>query len=74
MEMPLFVKLEKYDEITRTLRMIRAKVDEARASLEKIKEIKTQEDKEMESWSQELETIQEKINKIEDSLQTTQGQ
>lgn len=72
--MPLFVKLEKYDEITRTLRMIRAKVDEARASLEKIKEIKTQEDKEMESWSQELETIQEKINKIEDSLQTTQGQ
>lgn len=72
--MPLFVKLEKYDEITRTLRMIRAKVDEARASLEKIKEIKMQEDKEMESWSQELETIQEKINKIEDSLQTTQGQ
>ncbi len=74
MEMPLFVKLEKYDEISRTLRMIRQKLDEAQGSLEKIKDLKAQEDKEMESWNQELEKIQERVTKVEDGLQATTNQ
>lgn len=73
MEMPLFVKLEKYEEISRSLHMIRAKLDEAQSSLEKIKDLKSQEDKEMESWNQELQRIQEKVSKIEDTLQATTG-
>ncbi len=71
MEMPLFVKVEKYDEITKTVRMVRSKLDEAKKSLARIKELKDQEDKEMQSWNQEIERIQGKINAIEQSLQTT---
>ncbi len=71
MEMPLFVKVEKYDEITKTVRMVRSKLDEAQKSLARIKELKDQEDKEMQSWNQEIERIQGKINAIEQSLQTT---
>ena len=71
MDMPLFVKVEKYDDITKTIRMVRSKLHEAKSSLEKIKELKTQEDKELESWNQEIDGIQEKINKIEESLVTT---
>jgi len=72
MEMPLFVKLEKYEEISRSLRIIRAKLDEAHASLDKVRDLKSQEDKEIEAWNQEIEKIHEKISKIEDTLQATQ--
>lgn len=72
MEMPLFVKVDRYEEIAKTVRMVRAKLDEAQKSLAHIHELKEQEDKEMESWSQEIERIQGKISAIEQSLQTSQ--
>lgn len=66
--MPIFVRVEKYDDISKTIAKIKEKMKEAKTSLDKIMDLRTQEEKEIEEWSAELESVEERIATIEDTL------
>ena len=67
-EMPVFVKLDDYKDITDIINLAREKVQEAKAVLNRINDLKEKEDSEIESWRQELADIDAKISDIDKRL------
>ena len=66
--MPVFVKIEDYKNIIEVLDLLKKKLDDARQSLEKITELKSKEDSEIELWQSELEEVERKIEFIDRTL------
>ena len=67
-EMPVFVKIEDYQNIVDILRITQDKLKKAKALMERINELKEQEDSEINSWSQELEDIDQRLDDINKTL------
>ncbi len=65
---PIFVKIDKHRELMQTLDEVKAKLKEARDALQKIEELKVQEDKEIAQWNAELAKAEEKLDFVHDSL------
>ena len=65
---PVFVKIDRYNEVLDLVRMLRKKLDEARDTLMKINELKNEEDHQMELWQNALGEIEKKIDFVEHSL------
>jgi len=65
---PIFVKVDEYNKILQTLEMIKGKVNEAKATLENIKELKKEEDSEIDLWSVTLQDIEKKLNDMDQEL------
>jgi hypothetical protein len=65
---PIFIKIEDYKDVLDIINLIKHKIKEAQSNLEKITEIKKQEDNEIELWSHTLEEIEKKIDYIDRSL------
>ena len=65
---PIFVKISKYKEALSSFEMLKKKVYETSSILEKIREIKQQEEMQIEEWQKELEIIKEKLNAINNKL------
>ncbi|MCP3683025.1 MAG: hypothetical protein GY861_10070 [bacterium] len=61
MNAPVFVKIDKYKKITQNLNSVRNKLEEAKRSLRKIEELKTNEDNELLTWKNELNKVEEKL-------------
>lgn len=66
--MPVFVKIDNYKSIIEVLDLLKIKLADARKSLEKIAELKNQEDAELEQWESELEEVERKIDFIDSTL------
>jgi len=66
--MPVFVKVDEYDEVLGLVKMIRKKIDEAKETLLKINELKNEEDHQLEIWQNNLAEVEKKIDFIEHSL------
>ena len=66
--MPVFVKVEEYNEVLNLVRMVRKKLDEAKETLGKINELKNEEDHQVESWQNSLLEIEKKIDFMEHNL------
>ncbi|MBI5872501.1 hypothetical protein HZB88_05480 [archaeon] len=65
---PLFVKVEDYKHVLDTLKRLKAKLADAESILEKLSGIKAEEDKELESWKRDLETIKRQLMAIDNKL------
>ena len=68
MKSSVFVKIDRYREIYDVIRQIKSKLDEAKQLLRKIKELKSQEDAELASWQNELETVEQKLSTITEAM------
>ncbi len=66
--MPVFVKIEEYNEVLTIIRLIHKKMDEAKETLMKINELKNEEDHQLEMWQSALGEIEKKVDFIEHSL------
>ncbi len=66
--MPVFVRIDDYKSIIGLLDLLEVKLSEARQSLEKISELKNQEDAELEQWESGLGEIERKIDFIDSTL------
>ena len=64
MKSSVFVKIDRYREIYDVINQIKSKLEEAKQLLRKIKELKSQEDAELTSWQNELETVEQKLSTI----------
>ena len=64
----IFVRIDEYKEILELVNMIKNKVEEARGTLNKINELKNDEDSEMEFWQTEIDEIEKKVDHIDKAL------
>lgn len=67
-ETQVFVKIDEYKDILRTVGLIKSKLNDAKTTLQKVKELKSQEDAELEGWSSKLGEIEGKIEGIDKIL------
>ena len=66
--MPVFIKVEEYKDILDIVELTQEKVKEARALLEKINELKAEEDAELEAWSVSLNEADKKLDFVDRSM------
>lgn len=64
----MFIKMDTYKEALATLDMIKAKVDDAKKSLDKINELKKEEEIEMEIWRRMIGDVEAKLHRIDQTL------
>ena len=65
---PMFVKIEEFKEIEDTMELVKNKINDAKNSLNKIENLKRDEENEISQWKYELEEIQKKVISIEQRL------
>jgi len=67
--MPVFVKIEEYDNVLNLVRLVRKKIDDAKETLLKINDLKNEEDHQLELWQNALAEVEKKVDFINQSLQ-----
>ena len=67
-DMPVFVKIDEYKEVLDVMELIKNKIVQARDILGKIDGLKNEEDAELEMWKTSINEIEEKIDRIDNSL------
>ncbi len=65
---PVFVKIDEYKDIVDIMTLIREKMRQAKFLLDKIAELKAQEDSELATWAKELEDVEARISSIDRAL------
>lgn len=68
MEQPLFIKLEQYKDVVESLKKLKSKMAEAESVLERLNDLKQQEDRELENWKSDLETVRKSLLGIDKKL------
>lgn len=66
--MPVFVKIDEYDDILDVINLIKNKIDQAKNLLGKIDELKNEEDAELDLWKANLEEVERRVSSINNSL------
>ena len=64
----IFVKIDEYKEVLNTLNMLKSKLGDARENLNRINELKNEEDAELDTWHTELEEVERKVEHIDKAL------
>ena len=66
--MPVFVKVEDYNDVLDLVSVVRKKLDEAKETLLKIHDLKNEEDHQLELWQNTVTEVEKKIDFIDHSL------
>ena len=65
---PIFVKIDKFRDALGNLELIKKKLQESSELLDKIKAIRSNEEEELEQWSNEINSIKDKVDLIDKKL------
>ncbi len=65
---PLFVKIDEHEDIKDMIRLVKNKITESKNTLSVISQLEQQEAAELESWNQEIEEVEKKIQYMESTL------
>ncbi len=65
---PVFVKFDAYKDIMDITSLMREKIKQAKFLLDRIADLKAQEDAQLASWTKELESVESSIASIDRSL------
>ena len=72
-EMPIYVRIEEYKDVLEVLELIKKKVEDAKALLSEINEIKADEDREINRWQESLSVVEKKLAFIDKTLFEPEG-
>ncbi|MBU0666137.1 MAG: hypothetical protein ABIC91_05080 [Nanoarchaeota archaeon] len=64
----IFVKIDEYKEILNIVGIVKNKITKAKETIDKINELKKQENEEIETWGSNLESVSKKVGVIEEAL------
>ena len=67
-EKPVFIKIEKYREALEKLSKIKEELGKVEERLSRIEEIQAKEDKEIESWRNDINSIKQKLLSVDSKL------
>jgi len=65
---PVFVKVEEYRTVRELLESIKDKLSQAKTLIARVNELKQQEDAQIETWSRDIEDVEERLSSISRSL------
>ncbi len=65
---PVFVKIDEYKDIMDIMTLMREKLRQAKFLLDKVAELKAQEDQELATWAKELEDVEARVSSVDKSL------
>ncbi len=65
---PVFVKIDEYKDIVDIMTLMREKLRQAKFLLDKIAELKAQEDSELATWAKELEDVEARVSSVDKTL------
>lgn len=69
---PVFVKINKYNELAGILVKIQQKLDSANKTIEQLQKIKDEEDTRIQEWKDNLELVQNKLESVGGALHQRQ--
>jgi len=64
----VFIKIEEYNKILETVRLVKGKLNEAREILKRISELKIEEYNQLGNWDSNLEEIEKKVASVDEAL------
>ena len=67
-EKPLFVKVERYRDVVETLKKLKARLNDADVVLNKLGQLREEEDRELAAWQSDLERIRSQLLDIDKKL------
>jgi len=65
---PVFVKIDEYKEVLDIIDVVKMKVEKAKKAVEKLHEIKAEEDNELAKWEQQLTEVSGKVGEMKKTL------
>jgi hypothetical protein len=65
---PVFVKIDDYKDVVDVVDLIKNKLEEARALVSQLNDLKSQEDHELELWYNEIADVEHKVEFIDRTL------
>lgn len=65
---PVYVKVDEYKDLMDIMSLVREKLHQSKFLLDKIAELKSQEDQELATWAKELEDVEVRISSIDKTL------
>jgi chromosome segregation ATPase len=68
-KMPVFVKIDEYEDVVNTVATIKNRIEAAKTTLAKINQLKQEEDAQLQSWSAALGEIENRLENIDHLLQ-----
>ncbi len=67
-KMPVFIRIEEYEEVLELVKNIRKRLEDAKATLLRVNDLKNEEDHQLEMWQNALAEVEKKIDFIDQSL------
>ncbi|MEK6948407.1 MAG: hypothetical protein AABX19_04155 [Nanoarchaeota archaeon] len=67
-EKPLFVQIDKYKDVLRSIEVLKAKLANAEDLLKGLDELKTKEEQKIEEWKQDVQNMKERLLSIDQEL------
>ncbi|MDD5012227.1 MAG: hypothetical protein PHQ66_01095 [Candidatus Nanoarchaeia archaeon] len=65
---PIFIRIDKFEEGSRTFEEVRRKISEIENMVEDVKKVREKEEQELALWESEIKQIKEKIEKIDSNI------
>jgi tetrahydromethanopterin S-methyltransferase subunit G len=66
--MPVFVRIDEYKDVLEVLNLLNAKLGKAKEIIQRINELKADEDAELEMWQKELSDVEKKMDFLNHTL------
>lgn len=68
-EAPVFVKIDKYKDITSILNKIQERLDSTNKMIDNLEALKNEEDERIKEWKESLELVQAKLGSVGGAFQ-----
>jgi len=65
---PLFIKIDRYEDAISTLNSIREKLEEASKIISELRQIRHDEDAQLDEWSENIREIKEKLMNVDSMM------
>ncbi|MBI2662839.1 hypothetical protein HYX11_05260 [Candidatus Woesearchaeota archaeon] len=67
-KMPVFVKIDEYDDVLNLVKVMQKKLEESKETLMKVHELKNEEDHQLELWQNTLTEVEKKLDFVNHTL------
>lgn len=65
---PIFIRMDKFEEGSKSFEEVKRKIVEIEKMLSGVKQIKEEEEKELQTWTEEIIQIKEKMEKVDEDI------
>lgn len=67
-KVPVFIKIDKYKELLKTLEALDAKINKINKVIEQIDNLRNEENAQLEKWKNNIESVKERVEVVSQAL------